>query len=247
MSVTVYSDTDTLSRAAAEYIVHIAQAAIAQRGHFTIALSGGSTPKKLYGLLATEPYRSQIDWAHVEVFWADERCVAPDDEESNYRLAHEVLLSKVPLSTTQIHRMPAEQADRDAASETYANELRRVLTTTDGVPSFDLLQLGMGPEAHTASLFPHQSSLHEQERLVMPVTVPKPPPPRLTLTPPVLNAAAHVLFLVTGAEKDEAVQAVLEGPYQPDEYPAQVVRPTHGEIIWMLDRGAAQKLQRTYS
>jgi 6-phosphogluconolactonase len=113
---------------------------------------------------------------------------------------------------------------------------------TNGIPAFDLLQLGMGPEGHTASLFPHQQSLHEQDRLVMPVTVPKPPPARLTFTPPLLNAARHVLFLVTGAEKADAVQAVLEGEYQPEEYPAQLIRPTNGEVTWMLDTSAAGKL-----
>ena len=116
--------------------------------------------------------------------------------------------------------------------------------STDGVPAFDLIQLGMGPEAHTASLFPHQLSLHERERLVMPVTVPKPPPPRLTFTPVLLNAATRVLFLVTGQDKAEAVQAVLEGDYQADEYPAQIVRPPRGSVTWMLDEAAASRLTR---
>jgi 6-phosphogluconolactonase len=116
---------------------------------------------------------------------------------------------------------------------------------SDGVPNFDLIQLGMGPEGHTCSLFPHQASLHEQQRLVMPVVVSKPPPPRLTFTPRLLNAASHVLFLVTGAEKQDAVKTVLEGEYQPDEYPAQIVRPSRGEVTWMLDKAAAGKLQGT--
>jgi 6-phosphogluconolactonase len=115
---------------------------------------------------------------------------------------------------------------------------------TNGVPKFDLIQLGMGPEGHTASLFPHQASLHEQQRLVMPVSVPKPPPARLTFTPPLLNAAAHILFLVTGTDKEEAVQAVLEGDHQPDEYPAQIVQPSQGEVTWMLDTAAAAALKK---
>jgi len=138
--------------------------------------------------------------------------------------------------------MPADESDRVAAAAAYEQELRRVFGT-DGVPSFDLIQMGLGPEAHTASLFPHQASLREVERLVVSVTVPKPPPPRLTLTPPVLNAAKHILFLVTGAEKADAVQAVLEGSYQPEEYPVQIVRPTQGEVAWMLDTVAASKLR----
>ncbi|GAC1349799.1 MAG: 6-phosphogluconolactonase [Ktedonobacteraceae bacterium] len=243
MQIAIYADTNTLSQQAAQYIVRLASEAIVTRGRFTIALSGGSTPKILYGLLGIEPYRSQINWASVEIFWSDERCVPPDSADSNYALAQEVLLSKIPIPANQVHRMPADQPDREAASREYTSEMQRTFGT-NGIPSFDLLQLGMGPEGHTASLFPHQESLHEQQRLVMPVIVPKPPPPRLTFTPPLLNAARHVLFLVTGSEKAEAVQAVLEGPYQPEEYPAQIVRPPNGEVVWMLDTGAAAKLTK---
>ena len=243
MQIAIFPDTNTLSQQAAQYIVRLASEAVVTRGRFTIALSGGSTPKILYGLLGTEPYRDQINWASVEIFWSDERCVPPDSADSNYALAQEVLLSKIPIPANQIHRMPADQPDREAASREYTSEMQRTFGT-NGIPSFDLLQLGMGPEGHTASLFPHQESLHEQQRLVIPVTVPKPPPPRLTFTPPLLNAARHVLFLVTGSEKAEAVQAVLEGPDQPEEYPAQIVRPPKGEVVWMLDIGAAAKLTK---
>lgn len=243
MHVAIYPDSNTLSHEAAQHVVRLATEAIANHGRFTIALSGGSTPKALYSLLGNEPYRSQIDWALVEIFWSDERCVPPDSSDSNYQLAQEVLLSNVPIAANQVHRMPADKPDRDAASQEYTQEMQRIFGT-DGIPSFDLLQLGMGPEGHTASLFPHQASLHEQQRLVMPVNVPKPPPPRLTFTPPLLNAARHVLFLVTGSEKADALQAVLEGSYQPEEYPAQIVRPPHGEVTWMLDTAAAGKLQR---
>jgi 6-phosphogluconolactonase len=241
MQIAIYPDTNSLSHEAAQSIVRLANEAIVTRGRFSIALSGGSTPKVLYGLLATEPYLGQVNWSSVEIFWSDERCVPPDDAESNYAMANEVLLSKLPIQSRQVHRMPAEKADRDAASQEYTSEMQRVFGT-NGIPAFDLIQLGMGPEGHTASLFPHQQSLHEQQRLVMPVSVPKPPPLRLTFTPPLLNAARHVLFVVTGSEKAEAVQAVLEGPYQPEEYPAQFVRPTTGEVTWMLDTAAAGKL-----
>src|SRR5947208_1816716 len=241
MRIAIYPDTNILSHEAAQYIVQVAQESIVTHGRFTLALSGGNTPKKLYGLLSEEPYVGQIDWNLVEIFWSDERCVPPESEDSNYHMAQEVLLSKVPIPASQIHRVPAEEADRDAASLKYTQEMQRVFGTSS-IPNFDLIQLGMGPEGHTASLFPHQPSLHEQQRLVIPVSVPKPPPPRLTFTPPILNAARHVLFLVTGSEKADAVQAVLEGPYQPDEYPAQIVRPTNGEVTWMLDTAAAGKL-----
>lgn len=243
MHTAVYPDTNTLSQQAAQFIVHLANESIVTRGRFSIALSGGSTPKVLYGLLGSEPYRDQIDWSKVDIFWSDERCVPPDSADSNYRMAREVLLSRVPLSPQQVHRMLADQPDRDAAAQVYTHEMRQSFGTGD-VPHFDLIQLGMGPEGHTASLFPHQSSLHEQQRLVMYVNVPKPPPPRLTFTPPILNAARHVLFLVTGAEKADAVQAVLEGDYNPEEYPAQIVRPASGEVVWMLDEAAAGKLKR---
>jgi 6-phosphogluconolactonase len=242
MQIAIYPDTNTLSHEAAQFIVRLANEAIVTRGRFTIALSGGSTPKVLYGLLGDEPYRSQIDWVQVDIFWSDERCVPPDSEESNYYLAQQVLLNKIPIPAGQVHRMPADQPDRDAASQAYTEEMQRTFGT-NGIPNFDLIQLGMGPEGHTASLFPHQPSLHEQQRLVMPVSVPKPPPLRLTFTPPLLNAARQVLFLVTGAEKADAVQAVLEGEYDPDEYPAQIVRPDNGEVVWMLDNAAAAKLK----
>src|SRR5947209_10282528 len=241
MQIAIYPDTHSLSHEAAQSIVRLANEAIVTRGRFSIALSGGSTPKVLYGLLATEPYLGQINWSSIEIFWSDERCVPPDDAESNYAMANEVLLSKIPIQPRQVHPMPADKANHDTASQEYTLEMQRVFGT-DGIPAFDLIQLGMGPEGHTASLFPHQQSLHEQERLVMPVSVPKPPPLRLTITPPLLNAARHVLFLVTGSEKADAVQAVLEGPYQSEEYPAQIVRPATGEVTWMLDTAAARKL-----
>jgi 6-phosphogluconolactonase len=243
MHIAIYPDIHTLSLQAAEYIVRIANESIALHGRFTIALTGGTTPGELYGLLGNEPYRSQIDWQLGHVFWGDERCVPRNNPDSNFHLAHEVLLKKIAIPESQIHPMPADQPDREAASQAYTVEMQRAFRTS-GTPSFDLIHLGMGPEGHTASLFPHQASLHEKQRLVMPVSVPKPPPDRLTFTPPLLNAARNVLFLVTGSEKADALQAVIEGEYQPEEYPAQIVRPTNGEMVWMLDRAVAQKIQR---
>lgn len=242
MHIAIYADIDTLSHEAAQYIVRIANESIAAHGRFTIALSGGTTPTRLYGLLGSEPYSSQIDWKLVHIFWGDERCVAPDSPDSNYHMAQEVLLSKIAIPKLQVHRMPADQSDRDAASQKYTDEMRSIFGTND-IPDFDLIQLGMGPEGHTASLFPHQASLHEIQRLVMPVSVPKPPPDRLTFTPPLLNAARNVLFLVTGSDKADALQAVLEGEYQPDEYPAQIVRPPNGEVVWMVDKDVARNIR----
>ncbi len=241
MHIAIYPDIDTLSQQAAQYVVRIANESIAARGRFMIALSGGTTPRKLYSLLGSEPYGSQIDWKLVHIFWGDERCVPPDNPDSNFFMAQEVLLSKIPIPAFQVHRMPSDQPDRDVASQEYFLEMQRAFST-QGIPAFDLIQLGMGPEGHTASLFPHQASLKENQRLVMPVSVPKPPPDRLTFTPPLLNAARNILFLVTGSEKADALQAVLEGEYQPEEYPAQTVRPPNGEVVWMLDKEAAKNL-----
>ncbi|HTK11696.1 MAG TPA: 6-phosphogluconolactonase [Ktedonobacteraceae bacterium] len=245
MHIAIYPDIDTLSHEAAKYVVRVAQESIATHGRFTFALSGGNTPKKLYALLATEPYRGQIDWALVDIFWSDERCVPPDSSDSNFKLAQDVMLSQLPISASQIHRVPADQEDRAAASAAYTQEMQRVFGTS-GVPRFDLIQLGMGPEGHTASLFPHQPSLQETQRLIMSVTVPKPPPPRLTFTPPLLNAATHVLFLVTGADKAEAVHEVIEGAHNPQEYPAQIVKPDQGEVTWMFDPAAAANLRQQH-
>src|SRR2546426_1645937 len=166
MQIAIYDDLDTLSHEAARAVVRLANECIVTRGRFTLALSGGSTPKRLYSLLGSEPYRSQINWSQVEIFWSDERCVPPDSEESNYRMAQEVLLSHIPIPADQIHRMPGERADREAAAQAYAQEIQQTFGTS-GIPAFDLIQLGMGPDGHTASLFPHQDSLHEQERLVI--------------------------------------------------------------------------------
>lgn len=242
MQIAIYPDIDTISREATNYTMRVAREAIAKRGKFTFALSGGTTPGKMYALLTNEPYRSQIDWSAVHLFWSDERCVAPDDAQSNYHLAQETILSKLNLRPDQIHRMPADRADREQASADYAEEIRKVLGSND-VPVFDLIQLGMGPEAHTASLFPHQPSLHETKRLVMPVSVPKPPPDRLTFTPPLLQASRHILFLATGSDKAEALRAVLEGSDDPDGYPAQgISRQAKGEVIWMVDTAIAQQI-----
>jgi len=241
MHIAIYPDIATLSHDAAQHIVRIANESIATYGRFTMALSGGTTPRKTYELLGSEPYSRQINWTLVHIFWGDERSVPPESPDSNYRMAHEILLSKIPIPAVQVHRMLANEPNRDAASQEYVEEMQRVFATDD-IPSFDLIQLGMGPEGHTASLFPHQEALHEERRLVMPVSVPKPPPDRLTFTPPLLNAARNLLFLVTGSDKADALHAVLEGPYQPDEYPAQIVRPPNGEVVWMVDTAATQNI-----
>ncbi len=168
MHIAIYDDKHTLSQHAAEYIMRIANESIDLHGHFTIALTGGTTPGEVYSLIGSEPFRSQIDWQLVHIFWGDERCVPHNSPESNFYLAQEALLQKISIPESQIHPMPADQLNRDAASQAYTVEMQNTFGT-DGIPSFDLIHLGMGPEGHTASLFPHQTSLHEKHRLVMPV------------------------------------------------------------------------------
>lgn len=214
-------------------------------GRFTVALSGGSTPRALHGLLASPPYRDQINWSAIEFFWGDDRCVPPDDRESNYRMARETLLSLVPVQEDQIHRMRTELPPEQAA-EDYAGVLRDTFHLESGqLPRFDLIFLGMGPDGHTLSLFPHTAALTVADRLVTANFVPKLNTHRVTFTYPVANHAAAVAFMVAGHDKADALAAVLEGPRNPAEYPSQGVAPTNGELYWFVDRTAAANLKRT--
>lgn len=242
--IRVLPDKEQICREAAEQFVRLARAAIAARGRFLVALSGGSTPRRLYELLADEPARGQVDWSKVQFFWGDERCVPPDDPQSNYRMAHEAMLAKLPLAADQVHRMPAERPDRDAAARDYQAEIARVFgaDSNSPPPPFDLIHLGMGPEGHTASLFPHTPALNETGRWVVAQYVPKVQMDRMTFTPPMLNAGSHVTFLIAGSEKADALAHVLEGLPEPDEYPAQLVRP-RGELLFLIDNAAAAKLK----
>ena len=238
----IFPDQDSLTEAAAELVVTIAQAAIASRERFSIGLSGGSTPRPLYELLASPAFARQIDWLNVHVFWGDERCVPPDHPDSNYRMARETLLDRVPLLPDNIHRMPGER-DPEAGAAAYDAHLR-IFFAADGeaAPRFDLLLLGMGSDAHTASLFPGTAALAETDRWVAANYVEKLAAWRLTLTPTALNAAAEIMVLVSGAEKASALDAVLNGPTDIDQYPAQVLRPESGRLRWLIDRAAAARL-----
>lgn len=235
-----YPDAASLARTAAEHFVTLAEEAIAARGRFAVALSGGSTPRATYALLATEEFATRVDWSHVHVFWGDERCVPPDHPESNFRLADEALLSRVPVPSGNIHRVRGEM-EPEATAQAYAAELHAFF----GVPwpRFDLVLLGMGNDGHTASLFPGLAALHETARPIVAVTAhyQDRPAQRVTLTPPAINAARQVLFLVTGAAKAEILRAVLEGPDR--RFPAQQIRPTSGHLIWLVDIAAAGRLK----
>jgi 6-phosphogluconolactonase len=245
--IQTFADIDEVSRAAAAEFVRCAGEAIAARSRFTVALSGGSTPHHQFQLLAAEPYRDQVDWPGVQVFWGDERSVPPDHKDSNYRMAKEALLTKVPLTASNVHRLKAERTDRDNAAREYQETIARVFgVPADGEPpAFDLVLLGMGPDGHTASLFPHTTALGETTRWVVVNYVAKFSTDRVTLTYPILNRAREVLFLVTGADKAEPLQEVLEGPPDPLRLPSQKIRPVSGKLVWFLDRLAAAKLTQS--
>jgi 6-phosphogluconolactonase len=231
-----------LFESAAEEVVRCAKESVAQRGRFTIVLSGGSTPKSLFNLLATNA-RTVFPWDRTFFFWGDERHVPPTDPESNYRMAEETMLSKIPVAASNVFRIPAENSDASAAAEAYEQTLRKFFQLEPGqFPVFDLILLGMGPDGHTASLFPNSPGLHEKTRLVIANWVDKLKTSRLTLTLPVLNAARSVAFLVSGTDKATVLRTVLEEDAPAEQYPSKLVRPSNGKLIWFVDRAAASEL-----
>lgn len=245
--VEVVPSADALARTAAELLIAAAAAAIATSGRFTVALAGGSTPKSLYELLATDPYSARVDWPRVEVFWSDERCVPPDGPESNWRMARATLLDHVPVPRENVHRIRGED-DPAGAATAYERELQRVFRSPAGPPAaaprFDLVLLGMGENGHTASLFPRSSAVRESERWVLEQCVAELSSWRVTFTPVLINAAAEVLFLVSGGGKAATLRRVIEGPYQPSVLPAQIVAPRNGCLRWLVDAAAAAELHR---
>jgi len=240
-----FADAGELARAAAEEVARRGAAAVHQRGRFTIALSGGATPRRLYALLADPmaPLRERLDWNAIDLFWGDERHVPPDHPDSNYRMAREALIDHVPIPPERVHRVPAEDPDAARAAALYEAELRQAFALAPPQkPRFDLMLLGLGPDGHTASLFPGSAAVHETERLVVAPWIEKFSAARITVTPPVINHAAAVIFLVSGEDKADALVAVREGERQVERYPAQVVAPDDGELLWLVDRAAARQL-----
>jgi 6-phosphogluconolactonase len=212
------------------------------RGVFNVALSGGSTPKKLYSKLVQEKkYFEQIPWDITHFFWGDERTVPPDHPDSNFRMAWEAMLKQLTISEKQIHRILAEEPDSNVAAENYEQVIRKHFNIGTDIPQFDLIFLGMGPDGHTASLFPHTEALRERSKLIVANQVPKLNTIRITMTFPLVNNASSVIFLVAGEDKAEALKAVLEGPPNPDEYPSQVIRPK-GRLLWLIDHAAGRLL-----
>jgi 6-phosphogluconolactonase len=232
-----------LFEAAAQEIVSSASQAVTERGRFTIALSGGSTPRSLYSLLAANA-RTVLPWAQMFFFWGDERHVPPTDPESNFHMANEAMLAVIPVAASNIFRVPAENPDANAAAQAYEQTLQKFFQLQPGeFPHFDLILLGLGPDGHTVSLFPETAALQEKSRLVVANWVEKFKTSRITFTLPVLNAARSVVFLVSGTEKAPTLHAVLEDKAATGErYPAKLVRPSDGKLIWFLDRAAASQL-----
>jgi 6-phosphogluconolactonase len=231
-----------LFAAAAEEVVCVAKESVAENGRFTLVLSGGSTPKSLYNLLATNA-RAEMPWDRTFFFWGDERHVPPDHADSNYRMTDETMLSKVPVAAGNVFRIAAENPDASAAAEAYEQTIRKFFALEAGqIPKFDLILLGLGPDGHTASLFPGTAALQEKTRLVVSNWVAKFNTDRLTFTLPVLNAAHNVMFLVSGSDKAPALQAILEGDEPGEQHPAKLVKPVDGKLIWMVDRAAASAL-----
>ena len=240
--IRVLTTPQELFAAAADEVIRTANEAVTERGRFTIALSGGSTPKSLFHLLATNA-RTTLPWDRMFFFWGDERHVPPTDPDSNYRMADEAMLSKVPVAAGNVFRMAAENPDAADVALAYEKTLRKFFQLAPAeVPRFDLILLGMGPDGHTASLFPGTAALQEKSRLVVANWVNKLKTNRLSFTLPVLNAARCVTFLVSGTDKAGVLKTVLEEDVPGEQYPAKLVQPKDGKLIWLVDRAAASAL-----
>jgi 6-phosphogluconolactonase len=243
----VEPDAAALAARAARYFVEEAEAAVAARGRARIAISGGSTPKAAFHLLAdpAQPWRARMPWDKLELFWVDERCVPPDHPDSNYRMTREALLDHVPLPPAQVHRMEGE-LEPEVAAARYESELRNSFRLEGAeTPRFDLINLGMGPDGHTASLFPHTAALHETSRLAVANHVQNKDAWRITLTWPVINQGSSVFFLIGGADKTQILKEVMLGPRDPERLPSQLISPASGILTLFLDKAAAALLPPT--
>lgn len=243
----VEPDAQALARRAAQYFVEMAGEAAAYRGRVRIAISGGSTPRSAFQMLADpcQPWRSRMPWGCLDLYWVDERTVGPDHAESNYRMTREALLDHVPLRPDQIHRIEGE-LEPEVAAARYESELRNSFRLEGAEsPRFDLVALGMGADGHTASLFPHTEAIHELSRLVTVNPVPQKGASRITLTWPVINHADSVFFLIAGADKAAVLREVLIGPRDPERLPSQLIWPVSGILTLILDKAAAALLPAT--
>jgi 6-phosphogluconolactonase len=237
----VYKDLEELSQAAAQLLLEAAQSATKTRGKFSLVLSGGNTPRRLYELLAEKPYRDQMPWSKTHVFWGDERCVPAGDERNNAHMARQILLDRVPIPDEQIHNMASTLPPIKAAEE-YQNTLEAYFSGQP--PAFDFVLLGLGENGHTASLFPETAVLDEKRYWVSEVYVPNQQMWRVTLTAPILNQARKIVFLVEGASKALVLDQVVNGARHPKQLPAQLIQPQKGELLWLVDRAAASLMQK---
>ena len=239
--VQVFDDAESVARAAAESFIQLSLEAVKERGAFSVALSGGTTPRRVYELLASDEYGGRVEWPKVHVFFGDERTVPPDHADSNYRMAREALLSHVSIPAENVHRIEG-LGDAAANASDYESVMRGFFGDADW-PRFDLVFLGMGDDGHTASLFPETSALGETRAWAVANWVEKLGAWRITLTAPAVNAARRVVFLVTGASKSERLHEVLNGAHDPSHLPSQMIRPREGALAWYVDRAAAAKLR----
>ena len=235
--VRILTNIDAIAKRSAQDFVQSATQAVSEKGSFSVALAGGSTPKALYSLLASDAaLRSQVPWDKMYVYFGDERSVGPDHADSNFRMATDTMLAKVPLKPEQVFRIKGEYKDTEKAAQEYEQVLRTSFKIAEGqFPRFDLVFLGIGNEGHTASLFPGTKALHETKRLVVRNWVGKLYTNRITLTAPAINNAARVIFMITGADKALALKGILEGPYEPEQLPAQLIQPPNGKVVWLVD------------
>ncbi len=242
--IRILADGTAIAKRAAQEFVQAATAAVRAKGSFNVALAGGSTPKALYSFLVSDPaLRSQVPWDKLHLFFGDERHVPPDHPDSNFRMAMESMISKSPLKPEQVTRIKGEYPDAEKAALEYEKALRDYFKLKDGDnPRFDLVLAGMGNEGHTLSLFPGTKALHADGRLVARNWIGKLYTERITLTAPAASNSAEVIFMVTGADKALALKAVLEGPFEPEQLPAQLLQPKNGKLLWLVDSTAGSML-----
>jgi 6-phosphogluconolactonase len=245
----VYGDAEQLARGAADLFIALAAEAIKARGRFRVALSGGSTPRRVYQLMGTDVFSRRVDWDRVDLFWGDERYVSTDDPDSNYRMTASTLLRHIAIPEENIHRVRTELAAPAEAASAYEKEIRECFHNTSSLPQFDLIFLGLGTNGHTASLFPHSPVLREETHLAAAVFVAEVNMWRITMTVPLLNRGRTVAFLVEGSGKAEALNTVLAGAHDPERLPAQLIAP-EGSLLWLADEAAAllaSRAQKTRS
>lgn len=240
LKIEVLPNLEAISHCAASFFVSASKNSIATKKRFAVTISGGLTPRRLYMLLGSENYRDQVDWRHVHFFWAGERCVPKDHEESNFKITLDTLLSRVSIPDGNIHRIRGEEDPEKAASD-YEEDIRKFFGMS-GIPMFDLVILGMGEDGHTASLFPGSKLLKETIRLAVPVYLPKPTWNRITLTFPILNNATQILFLVAGRSKASILSEIL-GDREKKRFPVGLINPVHGYMTWLIDQEAAERLR----